>query len=93
MAHPIIPLHNVSVEDTSRCPIATSCELCGAFADLAVTAALTFAGYHCITVCARCEGADVEDRPALAVLDSCAHHAEHLGLDMDQLAVLSVAYR
>jgi hypothetical protein len=51
------------------------------------------AGCHCITVCPRCEDDAVLGRRPLDVLNSCALHCEQLGIDMDQLAVLSVAYR
>lgn len=77
----------VDLDDTSSCPVASMCTTCGTSDDLAVCTVATLGGVACLTLCEPCEGKPLSLRP-LDALSRCGQHAEHLGIDVDQMQAL-----
>ncbi len=79
------------LDDTSRCPRGGRCESCADQADdLAVAAVRMGAlGVGCLTLCSRCRRGAASVLPSISVgttVKLCLQHAQHLGIDADQMA-------
>lgn len=81
-------MNALDLDDTTSCPVAVECGVCGAPDDLAVATAETPVGVLCVTLCGPC--ADVGTLPALpswsAAVLAVGDHCEHLGVDVDEAA-------
>lgn len=91
MPHHRTPPPPIDLDDTSRCPLGTRCETCGAEGnDLAVaTVDLGRIGVACLTMCPRC--ASSTTAPAVSVPTAArlvCLHCEHLGIDLDEMAAV-----
>ena len=78
----------IDLDDTTRCPLGHRCEACGTeHAQMEVRTARTPLGVLCVTLCPRCAGSGMAPPVAVgtAVRLVC-QHAEHLGIDVDQMA-------
>jgi hypothetical protein len=86
---------SIDLDATARCPLGHRCESCGAERDdVAVSTATTPLGVLCLTLCARCAGAT--SAPPVSVATAArlvAQHCEHLGIDLDEMAVAMGAER
>lgn len=78
----------IDLDDTSGCPLGHRCESCGVERDdLAVSTASTPLGVLCLTLCPRCAAFD--GLPSVSVgtaVRLVGQHAEHLGIDVDEMA-------
>lgn len=75
-------------DDTSRCPVGLSCEVCGGAERLAVWTTTTPVGVACVTVCRDCDNA-LRPLPRFSVgaaVRRVLAHAEHLGCTVDDLS-------
>lgn len=86
-----VTLRPVDPDDTSRCPLDSGCETCGAVDDLALlTAPVMSGGITCITLCGSC--ADACDLPTswtrAGSVEKVYAHARHLGISGTHLAVV-----
>lgn len=82
---------SVDLDDTSNCPVGRVCEVCGKPGlDPRVWTFGSQVGIGCKTLCGRC-GNDgpgpVSMSPVAAVMAAMAH-CEHLGITVDEMAVL-----
>lgn len=76
----------VGLDDTTNCPVADVCDVCGADGpDLAVATGIAI-GVFCFTACPNCEGLTppIEGWSAAYGPD----HAGHLGIDLDEMGAL-----
>lgn len=77
----------LDLDDTSRCPVADRCGTCGTEDDLAVGAAVTPVGVHCVTLCGACaEKGDVRCSSWGAAMSGVLDHCGHLDCDLDEAA-------
>jgi hypothetical protein len=73
-----------------RCPRAGRCQACGATRELDLVTYLTPVGVFCATVCDPCVAAG-NSPPVhswLEAFERVGAHCEHLGIDLDQMAVV-----
>lgn len=78
----------VDLDDTSACPIASTCEVCGRGSHtLATGTVATPLGVACVTLCTGCAHAGRLGRwsPHTAAIRA-GLHCEHLGIDFDEMA-------
>jgi hypothetical protein len=73
-----------------RCPRAGRCETCGTTRALEVATYQTPVGVFCATVCLRCgdAGKPPPVRSRSGAIERVAAHRGHLGIDLDQMAML-----
>lgn len=81
---------SISLDDTSRCPVASTCASCGGMDELAVATFDTHVGVYCATVCTPCIDAARYPKPAgwSGAIEAVFAHCGHLGIDADQAAEL-----
>jgi hypothetical protein len=89
----VIP--EINIDDTSDCPVAAGCESCGSKDGLAIVTLDSTMGVFCVTICPSC----AEDphyipsiSPNVAVV-RVGRHCDHVGIDLDQAAVLHATQR
>lgn len=85
-----------NLDDIERCPMDDHCSICGGTTRLAITATYeTDLGVFCATLCGLCisAGFAMPSLPALTVANRVAKHCEHLGIDLDEMAVALAADR
>jgi hypothetical protein len=82
------PPSGVDLDDISGCPRGHRCESCGTeHGDLAVTTAHTPLGVMCVTLCPDCLASGIAPPVAIGTaVRLVGQHAEHLGIDVDQMA-------
>ena len=85
----------IDLDDVERCPLGHRCESCGVErADLQVRTVTTPLGVMCLTLCPRCAGSGVVPPVSLGTaVRLTAQHAEHLGIDLDEMAAAMEAER
>ncbi len=90
------------VDDTTRCPVATSCESCDrpgvpcweerGSSDESVLWVLTadsgMGGVFCMTLCGECCERPLPSFGVLEAATRVADHCEHLGINLDEMARL-----
>ena len=81
-------MSTIDLDDTTRCPLGHRCESCGTeHAHLEVRTARTALGVLCVTLCPRCAGSGMAPPVSLSTaVRLVGQHAEHLGIDVDQMA-------
>jgi hypothetical protein len=80
-----------NLDDTSRCPVAMGCESCDEAEDLDVVTLGTPLGVYCLTLCGTCVAAGRFPTDLVSTAMLVVRHCEHLGLDLDHMAVVRAA--
>lgn len=77
----------IDLDDTSRCPVDSSCISCRGATDLAARTVTSSVGVFCVTLCTACIQWDELPRfsPASAVR-ATLEHCSHLDIDADQMS-------
>ena len=77
----------LDLDDTTRCPVRSECDCCGARAELAVATADSPMGVLCLTLCEPCaDECAVPLLPVGALARMVGAHCTHLGCDLDEMA-------
>jgi hypothetical protein len=82
-------LRHVDLDDTTGCPTAERCEICGSDWDIATATAGTRVGVFCLRTCAPCVEKPLPSiRSWLQASERVAQHCDHLGISLDDMAAL-----
>lgn len=76
---------DVDLDDTTRCPTADACELCGTTTTLAVATVDTQVGVYCLTLCAADRVRPLGSTNAAAAVRRALEHCGHLGITADDM--------
>lgn len=80
---------SVDLDDTTNCPPAVACEVCGSAHGLRVVTVETIVGVYCVTLCAADRVRPVANKTsATQAVHRALDHCEHLGIDADEMARL-----
>lgn len=75
------------LDDTSNCPVLKQCESCGSEDDDLAVATVNYGfGVMCVTLCEPCTDGELPSINVITAAKRGLMHAEHLSMDLDQIA-------